>query len=278
MPFEDVDEQQEQQEEQQVEKPAKGGKGAKEPETETISKAELASLRRERDEARESERFWADRAKSGKPAPVEREEEEEENDDDPDPANDTLVDDFSTKGVKALLDRGFITKKAAKEIAAQVAKNVAKQMIGQAQRKATTDQKIMGAFPELNDPKSELFKLTREELREMVDLDPDAAKSPTALYAAAKAAKARLDAKKAPPKRTRRDDYEYEGDEGEDEEEADRLLRADAQGARRGRGSRGSVDDDYLPSQTRQVLALMNPEESEADRIAMFRQGQKRSK
>lgn len=256
------------------EEPPKGkpveGKGKTE-ETETISKAELAALRRERDEARESERFWADRAR-GKPPEAQRtaetKDDEEDDQDLPEDENiDALVTDFSTKGVKALVSRGLITKKMAKEIAAQVAGKVARQMITAEREKATTDHTIMSEFPELNDPESELFQATRTELQRLVKIDPAAGKSPAALYSAASIAKAKLDAK-APKRGRYSDEGEYDGE--------DRRRRADAQGASRGRGSRDLVDpDDGLSPQMRQILAGMHPDKTEEERLATFRLGQK---
>jgi hypothetical protein len=256
----------------------KGGKGGKEPETITLSKADHARLVRERDEAVDSERRWSEQFRTGRgrqdPVVEEHEEEEEEEIDE---ATDTIVDDFSAKGVKALVDRGLLTKKDARTLIRKEAEKIAREVVGDVTRKATADTTIMTKFPELKDPKSELYQQTRIELQEMVDLDPSAAKSPTALYAAAKAAKATLSAKASKTRTREEDRYDYEGD-GDDDEEATRRLRADSQGASRGRGARTAADDDALPPKTREVLAGMFPDKTEEERLKIFRRGQGRAK
>jgi len=257
-------------EEQPVEKDK--GKG-KEPETESISKAELAALRRDRDEARESEKFWADRARNGREPVAESKPEPE--DDEPDEKTETLVDDFSTKGIKALVDRGLVTKKAAREMVQKEAAKIARQIVGEAQHRERADNTIMSEFADLKNSESELFKATRIEMQRLANLDPEAAKSPIALYAAASTAKAKLDAKAASAKKAKDEDdpdrYEYAGDE----EESIRRLRADSQGATRSRGgNRQAIDEDFLPSQTRTVLAGMFPDKTPEEREKLFRRGQ----
>lgn len=251
---EDAADEQVSQKEQPVEK-----KG-KEPETETISKSELASIRRERDEARASEKYWADRARGQK---EEREQKPvvEEDPDDPDPANETFVDDLSTQGLGALTKRGIPTMKGVREMirteATKIARQIASETVGQAAQKATTESRIMTEFPELGEPESDFYKAVAAEMRVLVKLDPGAAKSPTALYAAARAAKATLGAK-APARRSSRDEEDRYDYQGTNDEEDQRRLRADSQGATRGRGSREVLeDDDALSSQDREVISRM---------------------
>jgi hypothetical protein len=257
----------------QADKGAGKGKG-KDADTETISKSELTALRRQLSEAQNSERFWADRARAnGKPAEAE-EEKDPDDEEEPDEALDTLVDEFSTQGIKALQKRGVVTKRQTVQIAERIANKVARQIIGQERQRTTTDQTIMGEFPELKDGNSELYKQTRIELKKLVDLDPGAAKSPIALYSAAATAKATLAAKAAAPSRRGRGEerYDYEGSGSEDEEAA-RRLRTDSQGSSRGRGGREATNDDSLPPQARQVLAGMFPDQTDEERAKIFRRG-----
>ena len=154
MKTEDIEDQQDLEiEDKPAEKPeekpakpaAKGGGKEKDDDKVTLTKAEHAALVRDRDEARDSERYWAEHArKSGKQVPVE-EPEEKDDDDEIDEKTDTLVDEFSTKGIQALVSRGMLTKKGAKEMIEKYATRITRQIVGQERQKATTDQRIMSA-------------------------------------------------------------------------------------------------------------------------------------
>jgi hypothetical protein len=232
-----------------------------------LTRAQVESLQRERDESRESERYWADRARSGSSGGTAEPAGEPEDDDasefiDTDAADgidgdtpEKLVDEFAAKGVAALKSRGFITARDAQKLAADVAIKVARQMIGQQVTRSTSDAQIMAAFPELKDQTSELFKATAKIYQEAVAMDPTAKKTPAALFLAAKAAKAAL--KPAPKPRT--DDE----DDDQPERESERRRRSDSQDGRpRGRGA-VEEHDDMLGEEARSVIKAMGITEEE---------------
>lgn len=258
-------------------------KGSK-SETVTLTRAEHEALKRDRDEARDSEKYWAGLARANGKAPAKEEPEDEEEEDTPDdPANE--VEEFSAKGIAALKKRGVITKKDRAWVE-KIATKVVKQSIGVERQKMTLDQTLAREFPELVDPdeSSEFYQTTRTELRKLVALDPAAAKSASALYSAAKLARAQLDAKK-PARRARDDSRDDDEDEREDdrdereddreEDERDRRRRVAAQGGGRGRtAARERDDDDGLPPMARKLLEGMHSDTNEAERVRLFREGQ----
>jgi hypothetical protein len=246
---------------------AKGGKD----ETVTLTKAEHASLVRERNEAIESERYWSRNRAGEKAAPAVEAEPEIHTDDlltdatgnadvdeaifsDPDKWAEAISK--GPKAIEAFVRRaGFVTRAETVEIASKAALRT----VNLEKQRMAGDTAIISEFPELNNPKSELFIATTEEVRRMVRMDPGAAKSPATLYAAAKVAKLTLDAAKAATRRTAPDDDESD-DERYDrvEREDDRRSRSDAQDTSRNRGRRESSDDtDMLGDQAKEVLRLM---------------------
>jgi hypothetical protein len=255
-----------------IETPVVPSKG--QPETITISKAEYERMARERDEARQSEKFWADRARGGKtPEPEVEEEEESIETSDLVPARvsgksdvdeaifsdpDKWLDAISKgpKAIEALVKKqGFVSAEEAAVIAAKVARRT----VDVERSKITTDNKLMSAYPELANSKSELFKATAQEYQELIEFDPSAKKSPATLFAAAKAAKAKLAATK--PARGAEDD-EYGS--GYDRAESDRRSRVAAQdGSRGGRGSRGEEPDDTLGPQAKAIARMMGVTDEE---------------
>jgi hypothetical protein len=246
------------------------------PETVTITKAEYDRIQRETTEAKQSERFWADRARgngNGHAAPpqiVEEEDPIETADLLPKPkkiSGDAGVDEAifndpdkwleaiakGPRAIEALVRKqGYVTAEEVAEIAAKVSRRTVDVERG----KITTDSRLMNAFPDLADNKSELFKATAEEYQELIAFDPSAQKSPATLFAAAKAAKARLAA--AAPKRGD-DDYE----DNYDRVETSRRRRVDAQdGSRVGRAARDD-DSDTMGPQARQIAKMMGITEDE---------------
>lgn len=237
----------------------------------TISRAELEGLRRERDEARDSERFWAQRARAGGQQPAESVEEPEEEieTDDLIPAvtGDQSVDeaifsdpdkwaDAVSKGPAAIQafvrKAGYVTATEAADIAAKVARRT----VDVERQKMTTDAVIVRDFPDLNNPKSELFQATAAELRHLVAMDPRAKNSPATLYAAANAAKAKLEAKRPASRRGAEDDedrYDRYGEERED----DRRRRADAQDGTHRSGRDAGDDLDMLGPEAKEVIRQM---------------------
>ncbi len=217
-----------------------------------------------------SERHWSEMARrvGQMQEPYEAEgDEEEEEEQDPDLSDDSpdkLVDEFSTQGLTALVKRGVLTKKEAREIIRREAEKVAREVVGAERQKMTADAKILADFPELKDKGSDLWKRTAERLKEAVALDgPKAAKSAATLYACARAARAELDAE-ARRKRKRwddPDDYDdFEGREDEDaEDERERRRRVRQQSGDHGRGGRSGFDDDNgtLGPEAREMIRAM---------------------
>lgn len=229
--------------------------------TVTIPKSELESLQRTLRETQQSERDWAAMARRGAPAPepvVEAEEPLDPGDfvdaeaprelegDTPE----KLVDDLAAEGVKALGRRGFITAADAQKMAVEVASKVTRELIGRERQKLTTDAQIMAEFPDLRDQNSDLFKATAVRYQRAVAMDPNAKKTPAALFLAAEAARESLRAKAAPRRREENDDDEPRGREPEE----DRRRRADSQDSRP--RTRPPVDDtdDMLGSEARQII------------------------
>lgn len=246
--------------------------------TVTLTRAEHDSLVRERNEAIESERYWSRSRTSEKAAPVEVEPEVETDDLIPQTGNNEVDDaifsdpdkwaEAISKGPKAIeafvRKAGFVTGAEVASIAAKVAQRT----VALEKTRMAGDSVIITEFPQLNDPKSELFIATTAEVRSMVKMDPNAAKSPATLLAAARIASLKL-AAKAPARRADPDDDDGDGDRYERaEHEDDRRSRSDAQDTSRGRGRRESADDDSaLGDQAKEVLRMMGGI-TEADFIA----------
>jgi len=264
--------------------PAGGGKA---PEKIELTRAEFEAIKRERDEARQSEQFWAKQARAGsRPQQTDVDEPEEElvetGDLVPEVTGDTGVDEaiFNdpdkwaeaiAKGpaaIQAFIKKaGYITGKDAADIAAKVARRT----VQVERQKMGSDAAIIRDFPDLADPKSELYKATAAEVNRMNALDPNARRVPAVtLYAAAQVAKAKLDARaggsRSRNERDPEDDDHYERYDrrgGGGDEERDRRLRAASQDATRRRG--GDPDDDNAPldADAREVARQMGV--SEAD-------------
>lgn len=249
-------------------------------ETITMTKAERDSLIRERDEARQSERYhWEQlQARRGKSEPEEAEEEEGIDTSDLIPAKGTGSADVDEslysepekwleaiskgpKAIKALIKKeieGHVTAEQVIEIASKIADR----RINAERGKITSDTSLMTKYPEYSDKKSEFYRIASEEYQELVAQDPSAKKTVSTLFAAGKLAKARMDA--AAPKRTVREEddehgeYDYER-AGED----DRIRRINAQDGTRGgnRLGRGEEAESALGPQARAVLEGMGVKE-----------------
>jgi len=234
----------------------------KEPETVTMTVAERDAIIRERDEAKRSEREWANRALHGHNGNGHKQDEVVEPEPDIVDTEDLLPEaaaDFDkaifedpdkwlaaiAKGPAAieafLKSKGMVTAAEAAEIAAKVARRT----INVERTRITTDNRLMTTFPELADNQSELFKETAKHYQELIDFDPDAKKYPSTLFAAAKAAKASLARRRSDDE----EDYGYE----------DRRARIAAQdGSHNGRASRAPAEnEETLGPQAREVLAKM---------------------
>lgn len=215
-----------------VEKPAE--KSDVEKRLEALEK-ELSARDKRISELQDSERYWAGKAKeTRKPEP------EPEADDEPEPDEEKpekLLDDLSTKGVRAFRDRGFVSK-AEVERLVNAKLNATLEQVTEGQK---FDAKLQSDFPELMDQKSELFKRAGAAFREMVELDPKAKNSRVALYAAAKLAKRELEA-------------EAKVNDRDDKEERRReRIASQAPTRSRSRENEGGGDLDMSP-QARQVI------------------------
>lgn len=224
-----------------VEKPAKAAKPERDSEVDKLRK-EFEALRKERDELAASERYWAEQARGkGKPADEPEPEPEDEEDGPEDDTPDKQFEEFSAKGVEALVKRGLLTKKAAREIIRKEAEKIARSVVGETvtrlSKQQAEDGKLARDYPELSDEKSPLFARTRDIYREMVADDAGLKNSPAALRLAARTAKAELDASE----RDRRG----------------RIARQGEQGSRNG-GGMDSGDDDTLSPRQREILKAFN--------------------
>ena len=237
----------------------------------SISRAELEGLRRDRDEARQSERDWANMARRGGGREAEPRVTETETRLDPnafveagedglaDDSPEKLVDDLAAQGTKALAARGYVTRKEAERLAVGTAERVTRELIGQERQKMGTDAQFASDFPELracmNDPQkqkdSALWQETAKIYQKAAAMDPGALKTPAALYLAAEAATERLKAR-AP----------RAGNEQGEEPEEDRRQRSASQDGRT-RTRVATVDDDMMGAQAKQLAKAFGVTEAE---------------
>jgi hypothetical protein len=238
----------------------------------TLSRAELDSIRRERDEARESERYWANQARGGG---RQAEPAAQAVDDGPDPNEfldteerpagldgdtpEKLIDEFASQGVAALSKRGFITASDAKRIAVEAALHVSQELIGRERQKMGTDAQIKSEFPDLWNKDSDLFRETAVRYQKAVAMDPNATKSPAALWLAAEAARESLKRSGRDTQRDEEDDYPRER---RGEREDDRRARAASQDSR-SNGRQQIEDIDMLGPEAKQVAKLMGISDKE---------------
>ncbi len=216
---------------------------------------EVAMLRRERDEARDSERYWAERARGTRQPDEEEPEREEEDDDNPevtDEKPEQLVDDLTSRGLDALVKRGVITKRDARGLirkeVERTGRKLVREAVAQERQKLTTDAEIMHKFPDLRDDKSALFLKTREIYREVCRRNPDKARDPEALLDAAERAQLKL---------------EIESLKSEKPEERHRRERIAAQDVRGSRGSSFEDDNSPLGPEAKSIISQMGISEDD---------------
>jgi len=249
----------------------------------TLTKAEYDSVLRDRDEARQSERYWANLARPGQQPQLVAEEPETDQVEEAEGRDgiegdtpDKLIDEFASTGVKALKNRGFITEADAIKLAKEVAGKVSRTMIDQERSKITSDTQLITEFPELRDKESALFKETAKHYQDAIKMDPAASKTPAALMLAARTARAILKANgnEAPARRQREPEYDdareprYRERDDDREREDDRRRRVDAQDSRP-RGRSEAIDsDDMMGTEAKTVAKAMgiSEEEFEASR------------
>lgn len=219
-------------------------------------------------ELTESERYWANRNRE-QPKPSDDGAEDEENrlpiratvDEKPE----KLLDDLSTQGLKALAERGVITEEKLAEILDAQEKRF-NGRLSEAQDGAAFDAKLGKEFPEITDPKSDLFKKAQVHFREMVGVDPRAKNSRSALWAAAKMAKNEIAAEAATNTNKNREDAESR--------RRDRIDRQ--RGERDTGGDRDDGEKSLTPTQ-REIMGRLGVTEEQffAGRDQLDRDGVK---
>jgi hypothetical protein len=190
---------------------------------------EVKALRGRVSEAENNAKYWHGKAAQ---APV-----KEEKADEPDPALSSDLVDAISSGDKKLVQKLF------KEMGFVSSKDVDK-AISTTRAQITEEAKLYGAFPELQDNKSELFQLTAAKYNELAS-DPILAKSGKLIEIAAKLAAAELGTEKAKPANRRA---------AADEEETDRVRRVSTQTVPRGsKVARDATNDDLSAAQSNLV-------------------------
>lgn len=177
---------------------------------------ELKALRRDLERTREelravtqSERHWAEMAMKAAPV-AEKPKPAEDADDGPDDfGNDgtDAIDLLSTKGLKGLVEKGLMTQRAARKLVRELTAKQAEALNAQIEERiaAAMDAKIgaltksaslVTEYPDLGNPKSELYQETQEQLRILVEEEPELKGRAVALKIAAKQAAAVLGARR----------------------------------------------------------------------------------
>lgn len=231
---------------------------------------ELATVRRQNSDLQASERYWAEQARLGTARPAEAVAADPVTaaDVEIDETPEALADDFLKRGVKALRDRGFVSKA---DVAKMVAEGVAEsnENLQAARNDATHDAQLAREFPEIAEdgirvrngeqPTSEIYKRAAPIFRAMVKMDPELAKSKSALIMAARTAAAEI---KAEGKKVT---VPAAGDRGEGQNSHEaRRERIDRQRTDRSEG--GGAETDTTPTLSAdQKSILRNLKVSEAD-------------
>ena len=222
----------------------------------TALEKDLAAKDRRIAELSESEGYWHGQAEAftkSKPDAKDDDDAEPETEEAViDDSADEAVDAFSTEGIAALVKRGVLTKKLARDLIAKEARRAAKELVdvevGKLHRQRQHDQadaEMVGKYPDLNDDQSPLFKRTGEIFREQTQADPILKRSPGALMMAARVAKAELVAEARV--------------NGKDANERDRVDRINGQAGGAGtRGFDGNESDDKLSPGQKSIIDKFN--------------------
>lgn len=222
-----------------------------------LSKAEHAQLLRRLGDLEFSERYSAQRLKEFESAPNRAQQQEAMNEDDPEVDGD-VADDFASNGIEALTKRGVLTRKEAKEMMREVAREVAGEAIKKSQAGLIQDAEMAREFPDLNDNGSELFKRTQAIYRAEIAEDPNAAQNPRTLIRAAKEARSDMRFAGIPESSRSQRGGEDGFNEGYSREES-RLARVRAQSGNASRGRNDYDDDpDALDSEQQRIIARFN--------------------
>lgn len=223
---------------------------------------ELAATRRQLAEVQASERYWAKQAQTkvdpddeedaGAGRPVVQDELVTE-------TAEQFLDDVSKRGMKAIKERGFLTKAEAQQMVND-GLAAANENLHAARVDATFDGQLASEFPEIaadgkriaagQEPQTEIYKRAAVNFREMVALDPSLKNSKSALIMAARTAKAQLTAEgKSKPT------VNHEGDD-DDNRQTRRRNRIDNQRTERAPAA-GSLEGDDSPVLTDQQKEVM---------------------
>jgi len=161
---------------------------------------QVETLTKRQNELQAENEFWQRRL-GGQQTAAQGEEDDEDGEEPGEPAGDDepILDAVSKKGIKALLDRGMLTKAAAEKMFVRIARDE----VAKATQKLQADAALYDEVPELKDKDSEVTKLTAKYFQQAIKENPANRTSHFALAMAAKAAKAEIDAKQA---RSRRDE------------------------------------------------------------------------
>lgn len=176
---------------------SKGSKPAKPSDEVKLSKREYDALLKRQAELEDSERYWAEQAKRGAKVKAAADDDPEgEQDDDAEDFGDpeTFQEEFSTKGMDALVKRGVLTRKQAMGLIREEAAKAANAAVQRETKKLSRDAELLGQFPELKDENAPLTKATAKIFKEMVAEDSSLKGSAAALKAAARIAKKELEA------------------------------------------------------------------------------------
>lgn len=229
-------------------------KPAEKAKEESAESKRITALEKELKETRDSEKYWADRAKASG-APRREPEPEPESDDEPaasDPMEgitpEQFLDVLSREGPKGLKRFGFMTK-ADVDAKAEEIRRESDRKLETARASDNIDARIKRDYPELEDPKSDLFQRAGQHFRDMVSDDPSLKNSPATLVAAAKLAKKELEAEKKVADEKKRI-----------EDRGSRRERIESQSTDRSPSGRSEADDDPVrelsPTQSQIVKNL----------------------
>jgi hypothetical protein len=235
---------------------AEGKKGKEDPTIIALRK-ENEELRKRTDELTNSERYWAEQARSAKKPKQEQPDvdPDEVDDEDDEQPLDKFIEDLTTKGKAALKKHGFVTKREAREMADRRAAKIARQIVDEERSKLSADAELAREFPDLQDRDSDLFKRTAEIYQKETEADPSLKKSNRTLMLAARQAKLELAVKNAGK---RRSDSEDDDDEDVDDAEQERLDRVRAQSGDRGRRRSAGFENgnDHLTPAEKQACKV----------------------
>jgi hypothetical protein len=193
--------------------------------------AEVERLRGQVAEKEEAVRFWHGEAKKTAPKSAATPETPDEDEDKTD-----LLDLIATKGAKGLT--GFLAKKGF------VSGDEVDRRVNERATQMVRESKLIEEFPELSDQKSEFFKSTAVEYRELVN---QGVPKQVAMGLAAKNVRlAALEAGEGDTKKTPKPDAE-----------AERVRRIKAQGGDKGRKGADREESDELTPMQREIADAM---------------------